>query len=360
MDKKHKSIIELIMIILLLVFTFNIKYTNMVFAKLPPDMHISKQVVTNDNAIILAECYNGGRNIDKIVVDLYEGKKEEEEAPIASIEKKVDINVSNIKMLVNVQKDMGIVLKQGEQYYLDVNAITIYGSSPSYYRNSSLFTTTSAEIAGTPQGIEENNAILRLKIVCRNNEYVIKAGVRVTCFGCIVGIIEKDINQQTDNLSIDFDLKNEGKMSLLSNCNYQYNAYVVTKSLSGWKNEGRVDCYGAFKTLEGTSLTKGINKITKRNVIIRGNLLNPRGKTIEKYGVVIKKGRKVIGRCEKICPASEQNAMRKQLKFNIRKDSKKIKLLKGKKYRYEVYSYVGGEKYTINGRLKVTKNIIKR
>lgn len=39
---------------------------------------------------------------------------------------------------------------------------------------------------------------------------------------------------------------------------------------------------------------------------------------------------------------------------------KKIKLVKGKKYKYEMYSFVGGKKYVINGALKVKKTIIKR
>lgn len=75
MNKKRKSIKGIIVTISLLVFAFNIDYTNTVFAELPPDMYISRQVVTNDNAIILAECYNSGRDIVKIVVDLYKGKK---------------------------------------------------------------------------------------------------------------------------------------------------------------------------------------------------------------------------------------------------------------------------------------------
>ena len=70
------------------------------------------------------------------------------------------------------------------------------------------------------------------------------------------------------------------------------------------ENEGRVDTYGSFKTLEDASLSMGTKKITKKNVLIRGNLFNPRGKTIEKYGLVIKKGSKVIGQCEKLFPIS--------------------------------------------------------
>lgn len=347
-------------IILTLLFLLSVNYPKEALALEPPAMSVTgirKDVITPNNAILYASCLDYYQDIIKIEMTLCKEYKGE---VIGKIEKKIERGLSWIDVKFDIQKEMGIKLQPGTQYYVHYQAIRKNGREPSDYSNGILFVTPNAEVSTIEHNIEEDNAVIKFNVIDCGSDEIIKAGVRVTCFGCIVGIIEKDINQQTDNLSIDFDLKNEGKMSLLSNCNYQYNAYVVTKSLSGWKNEGRVDCYGAFKTLEGTSLTKGINKITKRNVIIRGNLLNPRGKTIEKYGVVIKKGRKVIGRCEKICPASEQNAMRKQLKFNIRKDSKKIKLLKGKKYRYEVYSYVGGEKYTINGRLKVTKNIIKR
>lgn len=357
MNKKRKLITGILMTISLLVFSFKIDYTNTVFAELPPDMYISRQVVTNDNAIIFAECYNSGRDIVKIVVDLYKGKKQGK--PIASIEKNVDTNVRDIQILVNIQKDMGLKLKQGEEYYLDINSITIYGTKPSYYGSSSLFITPNVDMAVAAQNIGEDNAIVKLKMNAKNNETILKAGLRVTCFGCIVGTMEKEINQQTDDLSIDFDLKNEGKFNLLPNCNYQYNAYVVTKSLSGWKNEGRADTYGTFKTLEGASITKGINQITKRNVLIRGKIFNPREKNIEKYGLIIKKRNKIIGQCEKLCSILERNITSKQLSFNIRRDMKKIRLVKGKKYQYEIYSFVGGKKYVTNGTFKVKKNNYK-
>lgn len=345
------------LIVIILLFTISINYSKIVFAELPPDMRIKREIVTNDNAVFIIECYNR-KDIAKVTIDLYRGMKGQE--LVSSIEKNVDTSVTDMKMVVDIQKDMGIVLNQGEKYYLDINAITVHGSKPSYYGNSSLFITPSAKIIDFSQQTEEDNAILKFRVRCKSDEYIMKAGVRVTCFGCIVGTMEKTIDKQLDEVSVKFDLKNEGKSNLLPNCNYQYNVYVITKSLKGWRNEGRVDTYGSFKTLEEASITKGSNKITKKNVIIRGNLLNPRGKSIEKYGLIIKRGNKVIGRCEKVCSGFEKNATSKQLKFHIKKDMKKIKLIKSKKYKYEIYSVVEGKKYMTSGILKVKRTIMKR
>lgn len=359
MNKYIKKFLIIRLFILILIVS-NIYYTKEVLALAPPPMAAGgrqENIITPNNAILYVLCENASKDIVKIEMVLYTGYKGEQ---IGRIEKNVDSNLSWIHVRYDVKKEMGIELQSGKQYYVQYQAIGKNGMKGSGYTNGNLFVTPNVEVTAINQNVEEDNLSIKMSVTGHGSDEILKVGLRVTCFGCIVGTMEKQINQQADDLSIDFDLKNEGKMNLLPNCNYQYNAYVVTRSLSGWKNEGRVDTYGSFKTLEGASITKGTNRITKRNVLLCGKLLNPRGKDIEKYGLIIKKGNKVIGQCKKSYPVSEKNATRKQLKFNIKKDMKKIKLIKGKKYKYEIYSFVGGKKYATNGALKIKKTIIKR
>lgn len=347
-------------IVIVCILLLSINFQKNILALEPPAMSVigkRNDVITPNNAILFTKCKNYSYDINKIEMTIYEDYKEKQ---VGKVEKIVDSNLPWVHVSYNVQKDMGIELQPGKEYYVHYHAICKNGGELKDYDNGYWFVTPNIELTTMKQNIVEDNAQIKVNIASHGSDKIVKAGVRVTCFGCIVGTVEKEVNKQTDELSINFDLKNQGKLNLLPNCNYQYNAYVVTKSLGKRKNEGRVDTYGSFKTLEDASFTKGINKITKKNVIICENLLNPRGKFIEKYGLVIKKGSKVIGQCEKLFPISERNITSKQLKFNIRKDMKKIKLVKGKKYKYEMYSFVGGKKYVINGALKVKKTIIKR
>ncbi len=346
-------------IVFLMIIMLCLSDSNFAYAMTPPAFSVlgrRDNVVMKDNAMLYMKCENYTRNIYEISISIYEseeyGKKGRK---ISQVEKKTDMLSKIVYASVNVNKDMGIKLESGKLYYLDYEAMCKSNSKPTDYRNGIYIATPDTNINSNVVSTSEDNSIINMKY--KGNDDVVKAGIRVTCDGCVVGTVEKDLTNKSNDSQITFDLKEDGKMNLLPNSNYRYNTYLITKSKLGYRNNGRVDSYGTFKTLENSKINNIFYKTTKKNLNFYGKLNNPQKHSIEKYGIIIKKGNKIIGKFEKTSLDSEKNVTTKQLSFNGKKDIKNLKLIKGKKYKYEIYAYVNGKKISKVGKIKLRKTI---
>ena len=344
MKKNIKNILIIIITISLLI----INKSTLVSATESPAMCPSgkrENIITNSNCILFANCANYDRDINKIIMEI----RDENQNKIGEIQKKITSNSYFVYTWYNIKKEADITLESGKVYRIDYYAKKRKGNEPKDYHNSILIATPDTNLKSDVISTSEDNAIINIEY--KGNDNVVKAGIRVICDGCIVGTIEKDLSGMSNNSETTFDIKRDGQINLLPNCNYQYNTYLITKSKLGFLNEGRVDENGKFKTLENYTISKIKYKVKGKKIIIQGVLNNPQRQNIEKYGIIIKKGKKVIEKTEKVCPNLERNSLTKKMYF-IRKNIGKLKRIKGKKYKYEMYAYVNGKKISKMGVIK--------